>query len=258
MIEQRILVNSGYYTVTPVVHMVQNDTGRTLICELTDYIIDNVGTGASLLCERPDGTYYSYLGTIDMTENTVTIDLEDEGGALSQAGIVKAQLLLTDVNDYRIKSYEIKIVVEPEIPDAVPTPAQHDYVDALQSQFDAYIAQKTAQITQNTNDIDALEALIGLTKFSLVNIPISDSATINFAASVGTRAIMICLGYSTGTKGLYLVTCSTAGVVNMQTVQSGTNISATTGTNTMTITNSSTVSSIYCHFITFAGSVSAS
>lgn len=256
MIEQRILVNSGYYTVTPVVHMVQNDTGRTLICELTDYVIDNVGTGASLLCERPDGTYYSYLGTIDMTDNTVTIDMEDEGGALSQAGIVKAQLLLTDVNNYRIKSYEIRIVVEQEIPDAVPTPAQHDYVDALQSQFDAYIAQKTAQITQNTNDIDALEALIGLTKFSLV-VAGNGSTSMQFPSGVGTRAIMICLGYSVGTKGLWLVTCSTTGAVNISEILAGSNLSVTTSSRTLTLANTSTVSNCYVHWITFAGSVTA-
>lgn len=254
MIEQRILVNSGYKGVNPVVHMVQNDTGRTLVCELADYVVDDVGTGASLLCQRPDGSYYSYSGTIDFQDNTVTFVMDDEGGALSQAGVVKAQLMLTDSNDLRIKSYDIKIVVDEEVPDAVPTPEEADYVDALQSQYDAYIAQKSAQITQNANDIADLQNLVGLTKFSLV-IAQNGSTEINFPAGVGTRALMIGLGYSLGTKGLWLVTCSTAGQVNRQEVISGTNLSFTASTNKLTITNNSTVSNCYIHFITFAGGV---
>ena len=255
MIEQRILVNSGYKTVNPVVHMVQNDTGRTLVCELADYVLTDVGTGASLLCVRPNGTYYSYSGTLDFTENTVTVDMSDEGGALSQAGIVKAQLMLTDSNDLRIKSYDIKIVVDEEVPDALPTPAESAYVDALQSQYDAYIAQKSAQITQNANDIADLQSLVGLTKFSLVTVTMNSSQTVTFPSGVGTRALMICLGYSQGTKGLYLLTCSTAGVVSYVTVQAGSNISITTGTTSITVANSSTASGIYIHFITFAGGV---
>lgn len=255
MIEQRILVNSGYKGVNPVVHMVQNDTGRTLVCELADYVVDDVGTGASLLCQRPDGSYYSYSGTIDFQDNTVTFVMDDEGGALSQAGVVKTQLMLTDSNDLRIKSYDIKIVVDEEVPDALPTPAESAYVDALQSQYDAYIAQKSAQITQNANDITDLQNLVGLTKFSLVNVPISGSATVTFPASVGTRALMICLGYSQGTKGLYLLTCATNGTVSYVAVQAGSNISITTGTNSITVSNSSTASGIYIHFITFAGGV---
>ena len=257
MIEQRILVNSGYKTVTPVVHMVQNDTGRTLVCELADYVLTDAGTGASLLCVRPNGTYYSYSGTLNFQENTVTVDMSDEGGALSQAGVVKAQLMLTDSNDLRIKSYDIKIVVDEEVPDALPTPAESAYVDALQSQYDAYIAQKSAQITQNTNDIADIQSLIGLTKFSLVTVPISSSATVTFPASVGTRALMICLGYSQGTKGMYLVTCSTAGTVNTLDIIDGNNISKSASTNALTISNSSTVSGVYVHFITFAGGVTS-
>lgn len=258
MIEQRILVNSGYKGVNPVVHMVQNDTGRTLVCELADYVVDDVGTGASLLCQRPDDSYYSYSGTIDFQDNTVTFVMDDEGGALSQAGIVKAQLMLTDSNDLRIKSYDIKIVVDEEVPDALPTPAESAYVDALQSQYDAYIAQKSAQITQNASDIADIQALIGLTKFSLVTIPVNSSQTINFMPSSGTRCIMIAAGYSVGTKGIYVITCSTTGTVSVVAVSAGTNITYTTGSGTMTISNSSTVSGVYIHFITFAGGVSAS
>lgn len=254
MIEQRILVNSGYKGVCPTVHMVQNDTGRTLVCELADYVVDDVGTGASLLCVRPDGTYYSYAGTIDFSENTVTIDLSDEGGALTQPGVVRSQLMLTDSNDLRIKSYDIKIVVDEEVPNATPTPAEADYVDALQSQYDAYIAQHSAQITQNANDITDLQNLIGLTKFSLVVVT-NGSTVVNFPAGVGTRALMIGLGYSQGTKGLWMVTCSTAGQVNRLAVIEGTNITFTAATNKLTISNNSTVSNCYMHFITFAGGV---
>lgn len=89
-------------------------------------------------------------------------------------------------------------------------------------------------------------------KIATVTVP-NGSTDVNFTSSTGTRGLLVCAGYSTGTKGVYIITCNTSGSVTYVTVTAGSNISFTTGTRKLTISNNSTASSVYAHFIFFAG-----
>lgn len=136
MIEQRIKCNFGDYAVPGVAHAVQGDTARRFIFEPEDYQIAGNETVA-LFCVRPDGTAFSYAGTCDSATNTITINLTAEGGALTQAGVVAAQIVMT-VTGGDVKSFKIGIIVE-EALGGEATQEDITFLEGLQAQLDAAI-----------------------------------------------------------------------------------------------------------------------
>lgn len=109
MLTQRIKVAMDRRIVPPTVFMVQNDTGRVLICELSDYTADGTES-ATLSCKRPNESYYDYAGTVDATTNTVTVALDQTGGALTRVGTVEAMLKVFKSGE-RVTTFPINIVV---------------------------------------------------------------------------------------------------------------------------------------------------
>lgn len=109
MLTQRIKVAMDRRIVPPTVFMVQNDTGRVLICELSDYTADG-NESATLSCKRPNESYYDYAGTVDATANTVTVELDQTGGALTRVGTVEAMLKVFKSGE-RVTAFPINIVV---------------------------------------------------------------------------------------------------------------------------------------------------
>lgn len=109
MLTQRIKVAMDRRIVPPTVFMVQNDTGRVLVCELSDYTADGTET-ATLSCKRPNESYYDYSGTVDATTNTVTVALDQTGGALTRVGTVEAMLKVSKSGE-RVTTFPINIVV---------------------------------------------------------------------------------------------------------------------------------------------------
>lgn len=140
MIEQRIKVNADIHAVPPIVSMVQEDTGRKLICELEDYTVTGA-EGVALMCVRPDGTAYSYAGTANATDNTAEFDLDVLGGALSQAGMVTARVIMTIGTDI-VSTFKFGIFVEEEI-GGVATPDDKTFLEGLQAQLTAAISSYT-------------------------------------------------------------------------------------------------------------------
>lgn len=136
MIEQRIKCNFGDYAVPGVVHAVQGDTARRFIFEPEDYQIAGNETVA-LFCIRPDGTAFSYAGTCDSATNTITINLASAGGALTQAGVVAAQIVMT-VTGGDVKSFKLGIIVE-EALGGTATQEDITFLEGLQAQLDAAI-----------------------------------------------------------------------------------------------------------------------
>ena len=132
MIEQRIKCNFGDYAVPGVVHAVQGDTARRFIFTPEDYQLTG-GETASLFCVRPDGTAYSYTGAIDNTENTITINLTTSGGALTQAGVVAAQLVLA-ISGKEGKSFRLGIIVD-EALGGEATEEDITFLEGLQAQL---------------------------------------------------------------------------------------------------------------------------
>lgn len=109
MLTQRIKVAMDRRIVPPTVFMVQNDTGRVLVCELSDYTADGTET-ATLSCKRPNESYYDYSGAVDATANTVTVVLDQTGGALTRVGTVEAMLKVFKSGE-RVTTFPINIVV---------------------------------------------------------------------------------------------------------------------------------------------------
>lgn len=137
MIEQRIKCSFGEYQVPAVVHAVQGDTARRFIFEPEDYQIAGNETVA-LFCVRPNGTAFSYAGTCDSATNTITINLASAGGALTQAGVVAAQLVLT-MTGGQGKSFKLGIIVE-EALGGTATQEDITFLEGLQAQLNAALS----------------------------------------------------------------------------------------------------------------------
>lgn len=136
VVTTRVKCNFSEYAVPAVIHAVQGDTGRRLIFEPEDYQIEGSETVA-LFCVRPNGTAFSYAGTCDSASNTITFDLSSEGGALTQVGVVAAQLVLT-MTGGEGKSFKLGIIVE-EALGGEATQEDITFLEGLQAQLDAAI-----------------------------------------------------------------------------------------------------------------------
>ena len=149
MIEQRINAYFGLYAVPAVVHVVQGDTGRVFVFKSADYIITGYEV-AALFCVRPDGSAFSYAGTVDSDSQTITFDLSDEEGALTQAGVVAAQVILTESDS--IKSFKLGIIVQ-EALGGEATPEEKTFVEGLQAQLDAMIGAYETDVMNMKNGL---------------------------------------------------------------------------------------------------------
>ncbi len=59
MIYQTVHLSQKNYSMPPIVHMVQNDTGRILDAYMDDFVAMHGSMSATLHFMRPDGSYYS-------------------------------------------------------------------------------------------------------------------------------------------------------------------------------------------------------
>lgn len=143
MLNQRVKVSSSTYLAPPIVNMVQNDSGRVLVCEPFDYTITGAET-ATLICRRPDDTIFTYTGTVNAADNDVSIPMATEGGALTQVGDVDAELILT-ASGSTITSFKITIRVQEDI-SGEATPEEITFVAQLQAQVDAAFAAYQAAL----------------------------------------------------------------------------------------------------------------
>ena len=143
MIEQIIRVTQDLYGVTPVVHMVQGDTGRTLKCVVADYAFTGAET-VSLMCLRPDKSVYRYDGTVDTSDNSASFDLNVSGGALTQAGVVAAQVI-TVLNGAIVASFAINVIVH-EVVGGEATEEDITFLMQLQEQLNEWIADAQTDV----------------------------------------------------------------------------------------------------------------
>lgn len=150
MLEQRIKANVGEYSVPAVVHAVQEDDGRVLVFEIQDYTLEGSET-ASLMCIRPDKTAFSYAGQVDGPTQTVRVPLDQEGGALSQAGVVAAQLILA-LSGEVVCSFKLGIIVEEKL-GGEATQEDIEFLAGLQAQLDQAIG-RFVESTRTINGYD--------------------------------------------------------------------------------------------------------
>lgn len=172
VVTTRAKCNFSEYAVPAVIHAVQGDTGRRLIFEPEDYQIEG-SEEVSLFCIRPNGTAYSYAGTCDAATNTITFWLVQGGGALTQAGVVAAQIVMT-LTSGATKSFKLGIIVE----EALGGTASADdvtFLEGLQYQLDHAIGNFVqSSLTINGH---ALTGNIVLTNTDIGSVP--TSRTIN-------------------------------------------------------------------------------
>lgn len=135
---QAIYLNADRKQTTPVVHMVQGDTGRELECHITDLVLTGTDS-AAIWCERPDGSVWSTLGTI--SGNVATFAL-GSGGPLTQAGSVKAQVKITSADTNVVSTFNLVIEVHENV-SGTATQEDLDWksqvVADLQTEIDAAI-----------------------------------------------------------------------------------------------------------------------
>lgn len=153
MLNQRIKVSSSTYLAPPIVNMVQNDSGRVLVCEPFDYTITGAET-ATLICRRPDGTIFTYTGTVNAADNDVTVPLAAEGGALTQVGDVDAELILT-ASGSTVTTFKITIRVQEDI-SGEATPEEKTFVAQLVAEVDASFAEYQAALNDVEEQLDDL------------------------------------------------------------------------------------------------------
>ena len=137
---QAIYLNADRKQTTPVVHMVQGDTGRELECHITDLVLTWTDS-AAIWCERPDGSVWAALGTI--SGNVATFAL-GSGGPLTQAGSVKAQVKITDTNSLVVSTFDLIIEVHENV-SGISTPADETWRDSLATSLQADIDSKVPQ-----------------------------------------------------------------------------------------------------------------
>lgn len=173
MLEQRINATFGQYQVPAVVHAVQGDTGRVFIFESQDRQITGAET-AALMCIRPDGTAFSYAGTVDPDLNEITVALDIDGGALSQAGVVAAQLVMQE-NGQVLCSFKLGIIVE-EALGGEATPEDITFLDGLQAQLDAWIASAGSNFVPSTRTVNG-KALSSNITINAEDVPYDNTAS---------------------------------------------------------------------------------
>lgn len=139
---QTIYLNTDRKQTTPVVHMVQGDTGRELECHITDRVLTGTDS-AAIWCERPDGSVWSAVGTI--SGNVATFAL-GSGGPLNQAGQVKTQVKITDTNSLVVSTFDLVIEVHQNV-SGQSTPADETWRDSLAASLQADIDSKVPQTT---------------------------------------------------------------------------------------------------------------
>lgn len=168
---QTINLTQNNFKMSPVVYMVQNDTGRELKMILDDVTLDGTETGAVAI-KRSDGSYYTITATLVAADNAFTIDADQ---ALTQPGKTECQLKVTDSNNDVISSYTFIIMIQPST-DGVPEEqlgySIQDLMDAAQTIMSGgftpeikaallQIASKVAYIDEDGQDYyDALDTAL--------------------------------------------------------------------------------------------------
>lgn len=203
VVTTRVKCNFSEYAVPAVIHAVQGDTGRKLVFEPEDYQIEG-SEEVSLFCVRPNGTAYSYAGTCDATTNTITFWLVQGGGALTQAGVVAAQIVMT-LTSGATKSFKVGIIVE-EALGGTASAEDITFLEGLQYQLDHAIGNfvqssltingkaLTGNIVLTASDVGAVPTTRTVNGVALSSNAVLKSA--QFAYSVTSERMLAGLTYT--------------------------------------------------------------
>lgn len=133
---QVIYLTQANFGVHPVVHAVQNDTGRNLKMVISDVMLSGSPT-AELYFTRSDETHFSTNAEYESQDNSFTADISQ---ALTQPGNTRCNLTVKDSNDKTVSTYPFLIVV-------------HDSQDGTS---EAQLGYSIEEITQIIEDAEAV------------------------------------------------------------------------------------------------------
>lgn len=156
MLKQKINLRMANQDATPIVALVQNDTGREIECNILDFDIPE-GATSKLWLIKPSGKVASCNGII--YRNTVTVALTDQvvaedGMCVAQLKITKDGKILSSFSMYFnfeedastngiISQEEIKLV--------------ETFTAEQKKKLDAYIAEETKDIEKLKTDVGNLD-----------------------------------------------------------------------------------------------------
>lgn len=126
--------------------------------------------------------------------------------------------------------------------------------DAL-GYYDNYrLPTATVGKTENSNYDILTTKTIGLTSALYYGIPNGDSHTFNLPN--GSHGVLFTTGAMGGSRGMHIFNVTSAGTIGLTPVLAPSNVTYTTSTNSLTVTNSSGAV-VYPMFLLFSGTVSA-
>ena len=125
-ITQEIHLTQDGYKLPPVVHAVQNDTGRTLKMIIDDETLGGSDTG-ELCFLRSDGSAYNATATLVLADNAFTCAATQ---GCTQSGTTECQLKVT-ASSKVVSSYTFLLMVQPDVYGLDPVSQQGYDIDDL-------------------------------------------------------------------------------------------------------------------------------
>lgn len=150
MDNQYITLYVNEYGVTPKIHVNQNDSGRTLICQIADMQIPS-GSTAIFGATKPSGL--GIYNNAVVNGNTVLIKLTDQ--TLAELGCLKAQIKITN-NSETVKTFRFLIDVEEDVTgDHLESENESTFLDVeleqMQQQIDTAVGAAGTATTAANN-----------------------------------------------------------------------------------------------------------
>lgn len=196
MLKQKINLRMANQDATPIVALVQNDTGREIECNILDFDIP-AGATSKLWIIKPSGKVASCDGTI--SGNMVTVALTDQ--VVAEDGMCVAQLKITK-DGKTLSSFTMHFNFEEDastngIISQEEIKLVETFIAEQKKKLDAYIAEKTRDIEKLKTETAELKDAIGnevpaiIKKASGKTIIINDSSNLPIKALSGTGKIII-------------------------------------------------------------------
>ena len=174
MDNQYINLNVNEYGVVPMLHVSRIDSGRNIICNITDMQIPS-GSSAQFGATKPSGLGIYNNATI--SGNAVTVNLSDQ--TLAELGCLRAQIKITN-NSVSVKTFHFLIIVhENYMGDHLESENESTFLDSLLEQMQQ---QLNAAIQQGESDIDTMITQAQ----SDINAAVSAAGTATSAANQAT------------------------------------------------------------------------
>lgn len=193
-ITQEIHLTQDSYKLPPVIHAVQNDSGRTVKMYIDDETLAPGSTG-KLYFQRADISYYNVTATLVLADNAFTADITQ---ALTQPGPTQCQLRVTSSSKV-VSTFTFIVEVQPAV-NGVPSEEQlgysvDDIIEAAEEAVEAasHFVIDTALDPESENAVEneiVTDAIANITADSenLINLTVFEPGHITGSGTDDTLA----------------------------------------------------------------------